>query len=257
MTKEGVQYGVVQSVQRALRVLESIASQRETRLTDVAKDVGLHKSTVFRLLQTLVDAGYVEHGPQNGLFRLGLKAMELGVKAMDSWPLYATAKEEMDKLAEQLGEAINLAVVDELTMVYVATIGARNALRMQLSVGRRSPIHCTAVGKAVLAHRPDLQALIRPEMLEAYTPNTLSDVTLLQENLGLIKFKGYAVDDEEQEIGARCVAAPIFERSGRAIAAIGVSAPAARLTRGQIDAIGVSVREAAAGVSARLGFAGT
>ncbi len=247
----------MQSVERAVRILEALAVRAQMPLGQVAEEVGIHKSTAYRLLHALMQLGYVEQDGEQGPYRVGIRLVEMGARAMGSWPLARAAEPIMDALAEQLGEAVNLAVEDDLSMVYVATVDAHNLLRMQLNVGRRAPIHCTAVGKAMLANRDELRGLLKQShpQLAANTANTITDWSLLEAELELVRQHGYAVDNEEQEIGARCVASPITDRRNRIVAALGISAPTARLSAGKAQEFGPIIAQAAQKVSERLGSA--
>jgi IclR family acetate operon transcriptional repressor len=245
----------VQSVERAFRLLEELVLHDEISLGKIARLVGIHKSTAYRLLQTLVAFGYAEQGSEPGSYRVGIRLVELGSAATRSWPLHRVAQPIMDLLAEELGEAVNLAVEDGLEMVYIATVDAYSPLRMQLAVGRRAPMHCTAVGKVLLAHVPELMDRLRATNrdLARYTPRTITDWDRLQDELGAVRNLGFAVDNEEQEIGARCVAAPVADSRNRIVAAVGISAPSARLTYERAVELGPVVSQAAHRISARLG----
>lgn len=246
----------VQSVERVFRLLETLVMHTEMSLGHLAEEVGVHKSTAYRLLQTLVQLGYVEQNDTQGSYRVGLRMVEIGGMASRSWPLHRAAEPIMDYLASQLQEAVNLAVEDGIEMVYVATIDAHQPLRMQLNVGRRAPIYCTAVGKAVLAHHPGLLQRLRQQQpeLPRFTEQTLTDWDRLEAELARIRECGYAVDNEEQVAGARCVAAPIVDYRNHVSAAIGISAPTAQLSRERADEVGSRIVEAARQISERLGY---
>ncbi|MCY0864576.1 MAG: IclR family transcriptional regulator [Sulfobacillus sp.] len=248
----------VQSVERAFRLLEKLVMHTEMSLGQLAEAAGMHKSTAYRLLHTLMELGYVEQDGDQGSYRVGIRLVEMGGLATRSWPLHRAAEPVMDRLAEALGEAVNLAVEDGLDMVYVATIDAYNLLRMQLNVGRRAPLHCTAVGKVMLAFRPELLRRLQTvhPQLRRYTPHTLTDWAALEAELASVREVGFAVDDEEQEVGARCVAAPIVDHRNRIVASIGISAPTARLSRERAVEVGPDIIEAARQVSERLGYLG-
>ncbi|NMP23865.1 IclR family transcriptional regulator [Sulfobacillus harzensis] len=244
----------VQSVERAVRLLEILAEATEMSLGDLAVRAGIHKSTTYRLLHTLKELGYVVQDEEQGHYRVGLRLVEIGGRAMRSWPLHRAAEPAMEDLAETLGEAVNLAVEDDLSIVYVATVDARNLLRMQLKVGRRAPMHCTAVGKAILAVHPALVERLKEQNgeLAALTPRTLVQWRDLEAELARVRSRGFAIDDEEQEIGARCVAAAILDPRGRVQGAIGISAPSARLSLERAQQVGPTIVEAAQSVSRHL-----
>lgn len=245
----------VQSVERAIRLLERLAEHNQMSLGQLAKTVGVHKSTAYRLLRTLIKLRYVEQDHDQGDYRVGIRLVQMGGMVNRSWPLHRSAESVMDQLAERLGESVNLAVEDDLHMVYVATVDARNLLRMQLNVGRRVPVHCTAVGKAFLAFSPDLVRRMQNSgySLERLTPSTITTWDALEAELEAVRRHGFSIDDEEQEVGARCVAAPIADPHHRIVAALGISAPAARLPRERAEEVGPIILQAARRVSERLG----
>ena len=248
----------VQSVERAVSLLEKLVINTEMSLGQLAEAVGVHKSTAYRLLHTLMQLGYVEQDKDQGYYRVGIRMVEMGGIATHSWPVHRAAEPIMDGLAENLGEAVNLAVDDGLDMVYLATVDTHNPLRMQLNVGRRAPVHCTAVGKSMLAYRPELLNRLRNQKqeLERFTGHTITDWELLEAELVSIRARGFAIDDEEQVAGARCVAAPIVDHRNRIVASIGISAPSARLSRERAEELGSRILEAAHQISERLGYLG-
>lgn len=245
----------VHSVERALKLVEMLARHTDVTLGQLAHLAGMHKSTTYRLLHTLIGLGWVAQDDDQGSYRIGLRAVEVGGMAMRSWPLHRAAEPVLEALAQTLGEAVNLAVEDDLHMVYVATVDAGRLLRMQLNVGRRAPIHCTAVGKAMLAASADLRSQLRAraEELDALTPHTITAWPKLEAELDAIRQQSYAIDDEEQEVGARCVAAPIEDSRGRVAGAVGISAPSARLSWERAHEAGPVIVEAAHSIARHLG----
>jgi IclR family KDG regulon transcriptional repressor len=244
----------VQSVERAFRLFEQLTKREAVRLGELARAVGLHKTTAFRILATLEGLGFVEHDAATGSYRLGIKAVEVGSRILHGLPLVRLAHQQMEALAHAVHEAVNLAMPDGTEMVYVDKVDTESMLRMQAAIGRRAPIYCTAVGKAVLAWRPDLWQRLEGSALRPLTPRTLVTREALMRDLELTRRRGYALDDEEQELGARCVAAPIFNEQGLAIAAVSISGPSARLTLEQTERVAPLVKEAARAISARLGY---
>ena len=244
----------VQSVERAMRLLELLADRTELTLGEMASMAHMHKSTAFRLLHTLMGLGYVGQDAEQGRYHVGVRLVETGGRAIRSWPLHRAAKATMEELAESVGESVNLAVSDDLAMIYVATVDARNLLRMQLNVGRRAPMHCTAVGKAILAVNPSLVErlrLVQPS-LETLTSRTFVQWRDLEAELARIRSRGFAIDDEEQEIGARCVASAIVDARGRVHGALGISAPSARLSLERAQQMGPVLVDAAQSIARHL-----
>lgn len=246
----------VQVLDRVLAILDALAAREgEMSLFELAERLDLHKSTIHRLLMVLARHRLVERRPQNGKYGLGLKLFELGSKASNRLGLGERARPHLERLAAAAGETAHLCMLDGGEVVYLAKVEPTRTIRVPSSVGQRNPAHCTAVGKALLAHLPEseLDALIRSRGLKAYTRNTITTAALLKRELRVIRERGYAVDDEEIEEGLRCVGAPVRDHSGRVVASLSVAGPAFRLTRAKIPAVARLVTRIGAAMSAELG----
>ena len=226
----------VQSVDRALVLLEVLA-QGGGRLpiTELSSRSGLSLGTVHRLLASLAARGYVRQDPDRR-YALGTALLPLGdaaTRLLGSW-----AQPFLSQLAERCGETANLAVLEDDHVIYVAQAAGRHRMRMFTEVGRRVLPHSTAVGKVLLAWQdPDhvRRVLVRLG-LPGRTPNTLTTLAAFGEELSEVRERGWAVDDEEEEPGVRCLAVPVGPGE-RAVAAVSVSAPASRLATGQPDVV--------------------
>src|SRR5690349_12464029 len=213
----------VQSLERAFTLLELMADDGgEVPLSRLAVGSGLPLSTIHRLIRTLVARGYVRQLPSRR-YVLGPRLIHLGESS--SRALSAWALPHLTDLVDGTGETANMAMLDGDRVVYVAQVPSRHSMRMFTEVGRRVYLHCTGVGKALLAQLPDPVAteIINRTGLPAYTPHTITDPARLLEELGKIRRCGYALDDEEQEIGVRCVAVPLAGTP--TLAAISISGP--------------------------------
>ena len=226
----------VQSVDRALLLLELLA-QAGGRLpiTDLASRSGLSLGTVHRLLASLSARGYVRQDPDRR-YALGTSLLPLGdaaTRLLGSWALPF-----LSQLAERCGETSNLAVLEDDHVVYVAQAPGRHRMRMFTEVGRRALPHSTAVGKVLLAWQDEehVRRVLTRLGLPARTPNTLTSVQEFSAELATVRGCGWAVDDEEEELGVRCMAVPVGPGE-RAVAAVSVSAPASRLAAGQGDVV--------------------
>ncbi len=239
----------VQTLARGLRVLEALAGMGEAGLSPLAEALGLPKSTLYRLLQALVREGFVEEG--EGLYRVGPKAFLVG-QAYLSRGLLQAARPPMEALAEALGESVNLAVRLGNEALYLDQVEGRRLVRLFTAPGSKAPLHATGVGKVLLAYGGVPEGL----RLEAYTPKTLTRLKDLLRELEGVRARGYAVDDEEREMGVRCVAAPIFGPRGEVVAALSLSAPASRLPLERVAELAPKVVEAARRASLRLGYNG-
>jgi IclR family KDG regulon transcriptional repressor len=250
----------VNSVIKAFGLLETIIAAGEgLSLSEVSRRNDLHPSTAHRLLHTLLTLGYVHQDPATRRYLPGARIAALGATTPsgkhDSL-IHATAP-VLRRLAEKVGETVNLYVLDGHDVLHLAQSEGPSAVRMFTQVGTRMPAYCTAAGKVLLAHIPPPAQRQRVEAmrLAPRTPNTIVDVEDLLVELDRIRRRGYAVDDEEQEIGVRCVAAAVRDRSGAAVAAISISGPTGRVNVHHITDLAQSVQLAAVELGATLGRA--
>lgn len=241
---------------RAVSLLEAVVRRNRARLTDLAAEVGLSKSTVHRFLVTLESAGYVEQDAETGQYRGGLRLIELAGRVLARAELHSVAIDEMQGLQRRTAETVNLVLLREGQAVYVAQAHSQATLRHDLGVGRRAPAHCTAAGKVLLAFNPDaVEAVVRGCGLPALTERSIVSPDELRRHLRHVAAQGYAVEVEEHEPGACCVAAPVRDSAGRVVAALSVSGPAMRLTPERLSATVPEVIAAAWSISRRLGCA--
>ncbi len=245
------------SVQRAMDILNLFTGQSpELGTTEIAKAQGLHKSTVASLVYTLEANGYLIQNPETRKYRLGYKLVERASALLEQVEIRQVAYPFLLDLRNRWNETVNLAVLDGSEIVYVERFLGTKALGMRSEVGYRAPAHCTALGKAILACYPiaHMQAFIKQHGLAAITPKTITDPEQFCAELEKTRERGYAIDDEENEVGGRCVAVPIFDHDSVAVAAVSISAPAARLPLDQVADAGNMVRETAKGISRNLGY---
>jgi len=240
----------VQSVHRALDVLESLgALGGAASIADLATATGLPLPTVHRLLRTLLDRGYVRQlGDRRYALGFGLAPLA----AVAGVTVGAGAEAALRPLVDAVGETANLAVLDGDRMVYVAQVPGRHAMRMFTEVGRRVDPHCTAVGKAVLALLPDAEvaAILRRTGLDRRTAHTVCDTDALCAQLDVVRRAGHATDEEEQEVGVRCVAVAVPTTAVRM--AVSVSGPAPRMTDEVVATAVPLLREVATGLARDL-----
>ena len=247
----------VQVLDRALGILDLLADiSPELGPSEVSERTGLHKSTTHRLLQVLERHRLIEKIAQNGKYRLGLKLFELGSKAVAQLDLRGRALQYLERLVLETGETAHICVLDGDRMLSIANVESPRTLRTPSTVGRRTHLHCTSVGKALLAHLPEEEQdeLIKKLELTAYTRHTLIKPSRLKAELKLIRQRGYAIDDEEFEEGLRCVGAPVMDYSGGVVAAMSIAGPSFRLTKGRMPMVARSVIHAAGELSAELGY---
>lgn len=248
---------VVQSVDRAFDILEAL-KDGEMGLVDLSKKVSLNKSTVHRLLNTLIYRGYVSQNPENNRYKLNLKFLELGTGVLNSLDIVSIAKPHISKLSEKTNEVVHLVLIEQDEIVYIDKIESNNTIRMHSYIGKRIPIYCTAVGKAYMAHLKndefiDLWNIIKDKLIKL-TENTITSKNNMLKELDTIRNNGFAVDNEENEEGVICVAAPIFNYNKNAKYAISISTPKLRIDEDRIKYFGQLVETAAKEISKELGY---
>jgi len=209
------------------------------------------KSTVHRLLQVLVSRSYLRVNA--GEFRLGYRLLELGELARMGLRLSAQARQKMKNLSEETNETVHLGELDGSDIVYLEKVDGMRGLQMASHVGLRSPAQCTAMGKVLLAYLDGTAAEARLLELPARTPNTLTTRSAIMDELARVRSRGYALDREENEIGIRCVAAPIWDHTGRVVAAISLSGATQFISEARQAQLVPSVMDCAAGISQELG----
>jgi IclR family KDG regulon transcriptional repressor len=244
------------SVANSLRLIRAFSEDHyEIGISDLAKRLGLAKSTVHRLASTLLDQGMLEQNAGDGKYRLGLALFELGTLVRRKMDFTMEARPFLRSLLEKTGETVHLAILDHDSVLYVISLESKQALRMGSKVGTRVPVHCTAVGKILLAFQPEAEIeRIVARGLPASTPGTIVDARALQRELSGVRARSYALDDEESEVGLRSVAAPIRNDAGQVIAAISIAGPVHRMTRKMLLGWARELVDAADAVSQRLGW---
>lgn len=229
---------LVQSVARALGLLEAVAAREEIGLADLSRETELQPSTVHRLLATLTACGYVVQSTRNGRYRVSHKVVALaGAPELRVARLRSTSHPHLDAIRDYSDETTNLVVLERFTATYVDQAESPRAVRMFTTIGRRVPAHATGGGKALLAFQPDAvhAALLATAPCESLTVNTITSASAIREELDRIRARGYATEREEYEMGVGCFGVPVLDDDGHAIAAISVSAPLVRLE--QLDMV--------------------
>jgi IclR family acetate operon transcriptional repressor len=249
----------VQSVARSLDLLEALALPGELGLVELAERTGLQPSTVHRLLRTLVDRGYVVQSAATGRYLLGYRLAELAASVdARTERLRALARPHLHSIQKVTHESANLSLLEPPNTVYIDQVEGSLGVRMFARIGAAVPAHATAAGKAILAFlRPEVVLeLCGPEPLTRLTDRTITSAAQLQAQLAQVREDGYALDEQEHELGVACVAAPIFDRAASAVAALSVSAPTPRIHAADPAELGELLRDRAEQVSRALGFAG-
>ncbi|VCU68505.1 Transcriptional regulator KdgR [Pigmentiphaga humi] len=242
---------------KGLDVLEALALSEQPRgVTELAGELGLTKSNVHRLLQTLVHRGFARQDSEAERYSCTLRLWELGAMIAERVELAQVAQSFMRELSEQTQETIHLSILDGAEVLYVAKIDSPQPVRAYTKVGGRAPAQCVATGKAQLAYVPDEQLEPLFPRLEKYTPRSLSSLSALRTELAKVRTQGYAVNRGEWRETVCGLASPIFDASRKVVAAIGISGPIDRLTPAVLRDFAPRVQAGARSLSREMGYAG-
>lgn len=245
------------SVRNAARLLCSFsAAEPELGVSELARRLGLGKSTVHRLLSTLATERLVERNPASGRYRLGIKLYELGAIVSSHLDLHEAVALHIDNLRNYTGETVHVAVLDGAEVVYIERRESPRTLRAFGRVGHRNFAHCTSTGKVLLAFRPpeEIERLIEGRELPPKTPYTITDPVRLRHELERVRLRGYAENINESEVGLASVAAPIRDARGRVVAAISVAGPVARFEGEAMRRFAAATLQTSDEISERLGY---
>jgi DNA-binding IclR family transcriptional regulator len=246
------------TVAKALSIIEILSSYSEEgiSLIELSSSLNMPKSTVHRYLATLLELRLAERTGDDR-FRLGTRVIELAGSYLAGSDLRKESESVLDEMAEKTGETVHLAVPSGAEVVYIAKVESRHTLRMFSYIGARLPMHCTALGKSILAFSADERVReVLPELSNPRTPHTITSEQALLQELDRIRVQGFALDNEENETGICCVGAPILDYTGQAIAAMSVSGPCDRMDQEYCIQLGPVLREAVLKISKRKGFIG-
>ena len=241
----------IQSLARGLKILDLLGKAREDiSITELARTLGVDKGSASRLVSTLAQHGYAEKDALTRRYHLGPQVVSLSRSVLTRLPLREAARPFLRRLMEQSGECAHLAVPAQRRVLYIDQVESPATLRVNAEVGTLNPAHCTALGKALLA----FGGLEFPEKLEPHTPHTLTSRLALEHDLEAVRQAGYALDDEEFDLGVRCLAAPVFDFRDRVVGAIGISGPATRMALEDLPSLAALVVAAGRALSERMRF---
>jgi DNA-binding IclR family transcriptional regulator len=246
----------VQALDRAFAVLDLLGeSETPLGLAQVASSLQLHKSTAHRFLMVLERHRMVER-TVNGKFRLGLRLFDFGNRAIEQYDLRDRAQPHLRKLVTETEETAHLCILEAARVIYIDKIEPARSVRMITRVGASNPVHCTSVGKAILAFLPEDRAadVVRRTRFERFTNRTIANVDALRTEMEKTRRRGYAVDDEEFEEGLRCIAVPLLDAQRLPVAAVSISGPSFRVTAQKLPAIANQLLQCVRGISADMGY---
>ena len=254
--------GFSQSLQRGLAILSSFHSGRPLLgVSELGRDVGLSRSTTHRYVSTLVALGYLQQDPSTRKYRLGPRVLDLGFSALDSMELREVAGPHLRQLSDETGYTANMAILDDLDIVYVdrcrSSQAGQREIDLNLHVGARLPAYCTSLGKVLLAYLPEDARAARLERIDLARrgPNTITSKSALASELGRVRDQGYAINNEELAYGLRSIAAPVLSREGAAAGAINLAVHSSMVSSADMGArFGPVLMRTAADISARLGY---
>lgn len=248
---------MVKSVSRALDIFTLLSLKKGgLGVTEIANQIDINKSSVYRILSTLVKYNYVEQDAETGKYKLGYKFLEISSKLLDSIDIRTEAQPFLKELESETNEVIHLVVHDQGEVVYIEKLEGNELLRMHSRVGKRAPMHCTSVGKTILANLQQnvVSKILQEKGMPAHTKHTITEQDELLAELVRIREQGYAYDLEENQYGITCIAAPIFDHLGQVVAAVSISGSTIRMTETRLNQLQKRIILAGNQISARLGY---
>src|SRR6056297_622723 len=245
----------IKSLDRAMGVFDHLSTLPGATLSELAEDLDQSAATVYRILVTLEGRGLVEFDAGQQLWHIGPRAFVIGARYLRRTSVVERARPILRRLMEATGETANLGIAREAHVLFISQVETHASIRAFFPPGTLSPMHASGIGKALLAQMSDdrLSRLIATAPLDRFTDRTLTEPGDLRADLQQTRARGYAIDDEEKNTGMRCIAAPVFDLSGEAVAGISVSGPVDRVSSSQTPRLAEAVIQAAADLSRALG----
>jgi DNA-binding IclR family transcriptional regulator len=248
----------IQSVERALVILEELAKNGEgSRITSLVINTGMAKSTIHRILMTLINKGYVEKSIDSENYKLSTKILSLGNTVLSRMDIRKIAKPYIEKLSKKTGEVVHLGIIDDGEVVYIDKVeNPTSSIRMFSQIGKRGPTYCTGIGKVLLAYLTDedVEVMLGNKEMIKFTNTTITTIDLLKKELKTIRENGYGFDEMEHENEIRCVAAPIYGRSRKVIAAISITGPVIYVTKKRMPELIKDILNIASTISYQMGY---
>ena len=247
---------MIQSLDRGMQALMFLSNRRTAGVTEVAEALGVNKSTAFRILETLMASNMAAQDKATAKYKLGPGILQLSERLIKNLDIIALAKPYMIRLTERTGESSHLCMLSNDSAVVIEQIMADSRLAVHARVGNVEPVHCSSVGKCLLAYSDEAlrESILSRITYERYTDRTITDTDALRRQLDDIKDKGYALDDGEISDDITCIAAPVRNYIGDVIYSVGISGPKGRIREKEIDTLAGHVIETADKLSEQLGY---
>lgn len=249
------QGATVQALDRALEILKLLSEVDQAKLTEIALRSGMAPSTAHRLLMTMQQHGVVDFNETTQNWMVGVESFRIGSSFVRRTKVVEAGRDVMRELMTVTGETANMANADDGDVVFLSQVETHQEIRAFFRPGTRGPMHASGIGKALLAEmsREEVERILHAKGLQTFTPKTLSTPDALFDDLTTSQRRGWSVDDEERTVGMRCIAAPIFNAHGEAVAGLSISGPTVRMTDERLSEYGPLVKRAAAQVTAAIG----
>ena len=247
----------IQVAERLFQVIERLAENGPMGIMDLSAELGFHKSTTHRLVTSLQYMGYIRQDEESLKYALSLKFLEIGSKILEQTNMASLIHPSLKKLSEQTGETVHLVRREGTEAVYIDKVESTvSSIRMVSRVGSRIPLYCSGVGKAIMATLPDeeVKKIWNESIIEKKTDKTITDFSQMQEVLEEVRQNGYALDDEENEKGVRCIAACLHGYQKEVKYAFSISGPTSRMTRERVKELAVDVKKVQEELSRELGY---
>lgn len=257
MNKNRRNKNLVLSLDKALDIIEALSSSpKGLKVKEISEKLLFPTATVHRILNTLASRGYVEQDSETSKYYLGMKMLSLQGTLTRNLNLVSKALPHLSDLSSKCNETVHLAVLDQGEVVYINTLISSHSFAMYTPIGTRNPAHSTALGKSLLSglSQEEMERVIQEKGLPRFTPNTITQPQRLKREIEQVRVRGYAVDNEENEVGGRCISAPVRNHKGKIIAAVSVSAPAIRMGRERDEEIAREVISTCDKMSSSLGY---
>ncbi len=247
------------SISRSLQIVEYLASSRDwISLREMARDLHISAPSAFRALSSLKKAGYVKQHPQDSKYQLTLKIAWVSAQVLENVQLHQIAHPFLQHLTSLTNETTHLAVLDGTEFVYIDKVDNSQAVRMRSRVGQRGLLHCTAAGKSLMAFlpEPERELILKRLKFQRLTEHTITGPAAFRDQIAAIRRSGYSVDDEENEVGIRCIGSPIHDHTGSLAGALSISGWTITMTRERVPELVPELIETSRRISAELGFQG-